>query len=210
MNAAPAVGFAHFLSQIDAVGSTILFLLLVMSVATWYLIATKTLAAFRMRRRTRNFLGIFWNSPSLKAVEKHLEDKHPDEPFSHLAYHAIVAARHHQRHGADKLNEFRAGAGNEWNAQQDLGTGRVAMTIDGEWRNAFVPADLNYDSAPLPVAPGTEDRYGGGAAGGTVLALPKGSPHPAEGWLLLKWLATDTDVLVDVANRINNVPTTTG
>ncbi len=110
--------------------------------------------------------------------------------------------------GSDKLTEFISGAGNEWNAQQDLGTGRVAMTVDGEWRNAFVPGDLNYDSAPMPVAPGTEDRYGGGAAGGTVLALPKGSPHPAEAWLLLKWLATDTDVLVDVANRINNVPTT--
>jgi multiple sugar transport system substrate-binding protein len=110
--------------------------------------------------------------------------------------------------GSDKLTEFIAGAGNEWNAQQDLGTGRVAMTVDGEWRNAFVPGDLNYDTAPLPVAPGTEDRYGGGSAGGTVLALPKGSPHPAEAWLLLKWLATDTATLVDVANRINNVPTT--
>ncbi len=105
MNAQPTVGFGHFLSQTDAVGTTILFLLLLMSIATWYLIATKTLTAVTMRRRTQRFLAIFWNSPSLKAVEKHLEDKHPDEPFSHLAYHAIVSARHHQRHGADKLNE---------------------------------------------------------------------------------------------------------
>jgi multiple sugar transport system substrate-binding protein len=52
--------------------------------------------------------------------------------------------------GADKLTEFISGAGNEWNAQQDLGTGRVAMTIDGEWRNAFVPDDLNYDTARCP------------------------------------------------------------
>ena len=110
--------------------------------------------------------------------------------------------------GADKLTEFISGAGNEWNAQQDLGTGRVAMTIDGEWRNAFVPDDLNYDTAPLPVTPDRTDLYGGGPSGGTVIALPKGSPHPPEAWLLLKWLATDTDTLVDVANRINNVPTT--
>ena len=110
--------------------------------------------------------------------------------------------------GSDKLTQFISGAGNEWNAQQDLGTGRVAMSIDGEWRNAFVPSDLNYDTAPLPVVPGTESRYGGGSAGGTVLALPKGSPNPSEAWLLLKWLATDTTTLVDVANRINNVPTT--
>ena len=105
MNSQATVGFGHFLSQTDAVGMTILFLLLVMSVATWYLIATKWLAAFSMRRRTKTFLGIFWNSPSMAAVEKHLEHHHPDEPFSHLAYHAIAAARHHQRHGVDKLNE---------------------------------------------------------------------------------------------------------
>ena len=105
MNAQPAVGFAHFLSQTDAVGSTVLFLLLVMSVATWYLIATRAFAALSMRRRTRTFLDRFWNAPSLIAVEKHLEDHRPDEPFSHLAYHAIVSARHHQRHGADRLNE---------------------------------------------------------------------------------------------------------
>jgi len=110
--------------------------------------------------------------------------------------------------GADRLTQFIAGAGNEWNAQQDLGKGRVAITIDGEWRNAFVPNSLNYGTAPVPMAPGFEDRYGGGTVGGTVLALPKGSPHPAEAWLLLSWLATDTDTLVTVANNINNVPTT--
>ncbi len=110
--------------------------------------------------------------------------------------------------GSDKLTAFVAGAGNEWNAQQDLGKGRVAMTIDGEWRNAFVPESLNYDTAPLPVAPGLENQYGGGTVGGTILALPKGSPHEAEAWLLLQWMATDTATLVQVANNINNVPTT--
>ena len=105
MNPQPAAGFGHFLSQTDAVGATILVLLLVMSVGTWYLIATKSVAALLARRRTRSFLGIFWNSPSLAAVERHLEEKHPDEPFSHLAYHAIASARHHQRHGVNKLNE---------------------------------------------------------------------------------------------------------
>src|SRR5262249_11140763 len=34
----------------------------------------------------------------------HLEEHHPDEPFSHLTWHGIVASRHHQHHGADKLN----------------------------------------------------------------------------------------------------------
>jgi biopolymer transport protein ExbB len=40
----------------------------------------------------------------------HLEKHHPDEPFSHLAYHAMVASRHHARHGASKLDTAGTGA----------------------------------------------------------------------------------------------------
>ena len=85
------MGFAHFLTQTDALGKTLLVILLAMSVATWYLIVTKAWTSIVMRRRTRRFLDIFWNSPSLQAVAAHLEDQHPDEPFSHLAWHAIVS-----------------------------------------------------------------------------------------------------------------------
>ena len=105
MNPQPALGVGHFLTQIDGVGKTILFMLLVMSLATWYLIATRAWNTFVMRRRTGRFLGTFWNAPSLQAVAAHL-DQHPaDEPFSNLAHHAIVATRHHKLHGANKLNE---------------------------------------------------------------------------------------------------------
>jgi biopolymer transport protein ExbB len=99
------LGFAHFLAQTDAVGKALLAILVVMSVATWYLIAAKSLQGLSARRRTGRFLAMFWDAPSLHAVERQLEDKHPDEPFSHLAYHAITAARHHARHGANRLNE---------------------------------------------------------------------------------------------------------
>src|SRR3954447_12997180 len=105
MNPQPALGFGHFLSHIDGVGKTILFMLLVMSVATWYLIVTRAWSTLVMRRRTNRFLGTFWNAPSLQAVAARL-DQHPaDEPFSNLTYQAIIATRHHQRHGANKLNE---------------------------------------------------------------------------------------------------------
>jgi biopolymer transport protein ExbB len=110
VEAQQAMGFAHFLAQPDAVGKTLLAMLLVMSIITWYLIVTKAWAWLLMRRRTRRFLDIFWNSPSLQAVATHLEDQHPDEPFSHLAWHAIVSTRHHQRHGVNKLNESGSSA----------------------------------------------------------------------------------------------------
>lgn len=85
-------------------------MLLMMSMTTWYLIVTKTIAALLLRARTRRFLDGFWNAPSLQVVATRLEQQHPDEPFSHLAWHAIVAARHHQRHGANRLDEAGSGA----------------------------------------------------------------------------------------------------
>jgi len=110
VEAQQAMGFGHFLAQSDTLAKALLAVLLVMSVTTWYLIVTKTWAWVLMRRRTRKFLDTFWNSPSLQAVAAHLEQQHPDEPFSHLAWHGIVASRHHQRHGANKLNESGSSA----------------------------------------------------------------------------------------------------
>ena len=37
------LGFSHFLSQIDEVGMSVLILLLSLSVASWYLIITKSI-----------------------------------------------------------------------------------------------------------------------------------------------------------------------
>ena len=113
--------------------------------------------------------------------------------------------------GSDRLNRFVAGSADEFSAANDFEIGRVAITFDGEWRPAFIKdeaPDLNYDTAPLPVAPGKEDIYGSGVAGGTVIGIPKGSEHEAEAWLLMKYMATDTDTLVYMANFANNVPTT--
>lgn len=100
-----ALGWAHFLAQSDAVAKGLLIALILMSLATWYLIFSKTIQIWRARRRSRRFLATFWDAPSLQAVATHLEEHHPDEPFSHLTWHAIVAARHHRDHSAHRLNE---------------------------------------------------------------------------------------------------------
>jgi biopolymer transport protein ExbB len=99
------LGFAHFLAQTDAVGTALLAILLLMSIATWYLIVVKSLRALAAKRRTSRFLKMFWDAPSLQVVERQLDEHHPDEPFSHLAYHAIASSRHHARHGANRLTE---------------------------------------------------------------------------------------------------------
>jgi len=104
------LGFAAFLAQTDAVGKTILGILLLMSISTWYLIATKALTGLLERRKSARFLDAFWDAPSLAQVERHIEASHPDDPFSHLAWHAINASRHHQRSGAAKLAEAGSSA----------------------------------------------------------------------------------------------------
>jgi biopolymer transport protein ExbB len=124
MDATQSLGFSHFLSQSDAVARTILIMMLVASIASWYLIITKAVAHWRIRKRSDAFLSFFWNAPSLGAVAVHLEDQHPDEPFSHLAYHGIAAIRHHERHGVNRLNE--AGSAS------DFVTRTLRKTIDEE------------------------------------------------------------------------------
>jgi multiple sugar transport system substrate-binding protein len=114
-------------------------------------------------------------------------------------------------YGADNLKEFFAGAGDEWSAPNDFHRGRVAMMFDGEWRVAMIEdyaPDLNYGTAPYPTPDGQEDQYGIGRVGGTIVGIPRGSEHPAEAWLLVQFLATDTEALVEMANVIRNVPTT--
>ena len=114
-------------------------------------------------------------------------------------------------YGEQNLAKFVAGQGNEWSAEQDFETGRIAMNIDGEWRTAFIANDipnLNYGTAPIPVPDDKADMYGMGQIGGTIIGVPKGSPHPAEAWALVSWMASDTDTLVYMANIVRNVPTT--
>ncbi|MGQ0501730.1 MAG: MotA/TolQ/ExbB proton channel family protein [Panacagrimonas sp.] len=102
-DATNAMGFAHFLGNADGLARFILVLMLLASVASWYLILTKAIGNAITRRRSARFLDFFWNAPSLDEVATHVEHHHPREPFSHLAYHGLVASRHHARHGVNKL-----------------------------------------------------------------------------------------------------------
>jgi multiple sugar transport system substrate-binding protein len=114
-------------------------------------------------------------------------------------------------YGADNLAKFVAGSSDEFGSAQDFEIGRVAMAIDGEWRNAFIAdatPNLNYGTAPYPVADDHPELYGSGLSGGSVIGIPRGAPHEAEAWLLVKYMTTDTPTLVYMANTVNNVPTT--
>ena len=112
MEAGQGITLATFVAQTDAVGKTILIVLVAMSIVTWYLIVTKAIQAWMIRSRTAAFLQSFWSAPSLPAVAMRLEERRPDEPFSRLSHSAIAASKHHQRHGSHRLDE--AGTASEF------------------------------------------------------------------------------------------------
>ena len=114
-------------------------------------------------------------------------------------------------YGYDDLVRFQAGAGEEFSASNAFETGKIAMILDGEYRTAFIAdehPELNYGTAPFPVADNQKDRYGAGYVSGSIMGIPKGSDNEAAAWELVKYLTTDTQSLVDLANTLANVPTT--
>ena len=117
--------------------------------------------------------------------------------------------------GYDKLQKFAAklgGANSEFSAQNGFETGKIAMMMDGEWRNAFIEGDkskVNYATAPFPVDADQADLYGSGQIGGTIAGIPKGVKHAAESWLLLQFMTTDNSYLTTLAHGLKNVPSTT-
>ena len=98
-------GFAHFIGQSDGVGKTLLAILVVMSVASWAIIAVKGVTLVLRNSRSTAFLNYFWNATSLEAVAGEIATHGARDPFSHLTAHATQAQAHHARYGAAKLEE---------------------------------------------------------------------------------------------------------
>ena len=114
-------------------------------------------------------------------------------------------------YGMDNLTKFTSGLGQEFSAENAFQQGKIAMMVDGEWRNAFIAAeapDLNYGTAPIPVVDDKPDLYGAGYVTGTIAGISKGAENPEAAWELLRYLTLDTEALVDLSNSLKNVPTT--
>lgn len=96
------LGFAHFISQSDAVGRGVLALLLLLSVASWYLIVTKVIANLAAKKRANAFLKQFWQADSLQEMQATLNSSPDANAFSELAHQALSVNSGNQR-GAEKL-----------------------------------------------------------------------------------------------------------
>ena len=107
-----SLGFAHFLAQADVVGRVVLALLLAMSLASWYLILTKSLSNILVQRRAAAFLKQFWAAGSLQEVNAMLGQRGLDNAFAGLAQQAMGVAGDGSQHGLQKLAS--AGGENEF------------------------------------------------------------------------------------------------
>jgi multiple sugar transport system substrate-binding protein len=61
----------------------------------------------------------------------------------------------------------------------------------------------------MPVDDAHPNLYGAGYINGTIIGIPKGSPHLKEAWDLVRYLTTNTHFLAQFSNGIRNVPSTT-
>ena len=114
-------------------------------------------------------------------------------------------------YGYDKLTRSQAGAGDEFSAANAFERGKLAMNMDGEFRTAFIKAEhpeLNYGTAPMPVADAHPELYGAGYVTGNIIGIPKSAPNKDAGWELIKYLATDPHAAALLSNGLRNVPTT--
>jgi biopolymer transport protein ExbB len=111
-NTTSPFGLAHLLAQSDAVGKSLLAVLVLMSIASWTLIAVKGITQWQRTRRGDAFLKRFWDAASLDEVQADLAHHGARDPFSHLSAHALHAQAHHARHGVTRLAE--AGSASEY------------------------------------------------------------------------------------------------
>lgn len=84
------LGFAHFISQVDGMGKIVLALLLMLSLASWYLMVTKAIANWSARKRAEVFLKQFWEASSLQEMQAMLSETGDDNAFSDLARQALT------------------------------------------------------------------------------------------------------------------------
>ena len=82
----------EFITAGGPVAITVALILLVMSVASWYLIVTKAVQAKRVHRAFKAYAQAFWGAPNINAAIK----QSGQNALANLARHGLAAAEHHK------------------------------------------------------------------------------------------------------------------
>jgi biopolymer transport protein ExbB len=87
------VGIAHFWAQGDAVSHSVAIALLLMSVASWYIIVGKAIAQLRNRASITSAMNLFWNADSRSEALDTIRKEDKTGVFALVATDAVLAAR---------------------------------------------------------------------------------------------------------------------
>ncbi|MDD2885570.1 MAG: MotA/TolQ/ExbB proton channel family protein [Dechloromonas sp.] len=86
-HAANAFGFAHLWASGDLVSHSVAYILVALSIASWYLILAKALDWYRTRRAARS-VGAFWAASTVGEGLEQLRQSSSDSPYALLAEQA--------------------------------------------------------------------------------------------------------------------------
>ena len=99
------MGFDHLIHNFDALGLVVFWVLMVMTVGSWYFIIINGWRAIAIRSRAEKVRHVFWETTSAQEAVRTMEDQPKWEPFSKIALDCASAAAHHQRHEGSRLVE---------------------------------------------------------------------------------------------------------
>ncbi len=86
-----APGLAHYWAQSDAITHAVAYVLLLMSVASWYYILSKAWSAWRMRKSASALEG-FWKAANLEDAISLLKNADSEKVFAPMAVQGVEAA----------------------------------------------------------------------------------------------------------------------
>ncbi len=87
----PSVGITHYWAQGDAVTHTVAYVLLLMSLVSWYFILSKSWRFWHLRHSSKA-LAAFWNAPTLTTAVADMRHLDREAIYTPLAMKAIEAA----------------------------------------------------------------------------------------------------------------------
>ena len=99
MNSNP-YGLAALWTQGDAIIKSVAVILLLMSIVSWFVIATRAWRAVKLRRAARAVAG-FWHTHSFAEGMALLDRDGPHNPFRHIALEGQAAVDHHATNKED-------------------------------------------------------------------------------------------------------------
>lgn len=103
MNSGYEFNSLQFIAEGGIVSMGVAITLLLMSIASWYLIFVKTYQSLKLRKASGDYIRRFWQAASIQSVV----DKNADStPASSLVIHALKASEHYQRHATQQSGEI--------------------------------------------------------------------------------------------------------